>query len=72
MDNIKNDSYYAKQIVDNISAIKRYISNKTYEQFVKDEELIDAVMFRLIQLVENIKKYLLILKKNIRIYHGVK
>ena len=56
MDNIKNDSYYAKQIVDNISAIKRYISNKTYEQFVKDEELIDAVMFRLIQLVENIKK----------------
>ena len=31
------------------------MSAKTYEEFLSDDELIDAVMFRLIQLVENIK-----------------
>ena len=29
--------------------------NKTYEEFIEDGELVDAVMFRLIQLIENIK-----------------
>ena len=55
MDNVKNDSYYAQLIIDNIKAIQKYLGNKTYDEFLNDEQLIDAVMFRLIQLIENIK-----------------
>lgn len=56
MDNIKNDKYYAIKIVENITAIQKYISNKSYEDFISDDELVDAIMFRFIQLIENIKK----------------
>ena len=56
MDNVKNDSKYAQQIIKDISAIQKYINNKSYEEFVSDDELIDAIMFRFIQLIENIKK----------------
>lgn len=55
MDNIKNDKYWACQIVNNINTIQKYIANKSYEEFLSDGELIDAIMFRLIQLIENIK-----------------
>lgn len=55
MDNVKDDKYYAKLILENISAIRRYISNKNYNQFMEDEKLIDAVLFRFIQMIENIK-----------------
>ena len=58
MDNVKNDKYYALKIVENIDAIQKYVSNKTYKEFVRDEELIDAIMFRFVQLIENIKKIL--------------
>ena len=54
MDN-KDDKYYASKAVENIKAIQKYIGNKTYDEFMSDEELIDAIMFRLVQLVENIK-----------------
>lgn len=55
MDNKKNDQYYALKAIENILIIQKYISNKTYEEFIFDDQLIDAIMFRLIQLVENIK-----------------
>ena len=55
MDNIKDDSYYAQLIINNIDAIQKYIANKTYDEFLIDEKLIDAIMFRLVQLIENIK-----------------
>ena len=50
MDNKKNDNYYALKALEHIKTIKKYIANKTYDEFILDEELIDAVMFRLIQL----------------------
>ena len=53
MDNKKDDKYYAQKAIENISTIQRYISGKSYEEFLSDEELIDAVMFRLIQTIEN-------------------
>ena len=56
MDNRKNDNYYALKALDNIRVIQKYIHNKTYDDFISDDELIDAVMFRLVQLIENIKK----------------
>ena len=55
MDKKKGDVFFAQQIVNHISAIQKYVADKTYEQFIDDEELIDAVMFRFIQLIENIK-----------------
>lgn len=56
MDSNKNDKYYASKIIENIEAIQRYIGGVSYEQFIKDDELMDAVMFRFIQLIENINK----------------
>ena len=55
MDNRKDDSYYFSKIVDDIDAIKRYLNNETYEEFLNDGKTIDSIMFRMIQLVENIK-----------------
>ncbi len=55
MDNIKNDKYYAYEIVENINAINKYVAGKSYDEFISDGELIDAVMFRFVQLIENIK-----------------
>ena len=55
MDNIKDDGYYAIKAIENIVLIQRYIKDKTYEEFMNDNELNDAIMFRLVQLIENIK-----------------
>ena len=44
MDNVKNDKYYAQLIIDNIKVIQKYLGNKTYDEFLNDEQLIDAVM----------------------------
>lgn len=55
MDNNKNDKYYASKANENIIMIQKYIGKKSYEEFLSDDELIDAIMFRLIQLVENVK-----------------
>ena len=64
MDNKKDDKYYAQKAIENISTIQRYISGKSYEEFLSDEELIDAVMFRLIQTIENIKNIGAAFKEN--------
>ena len=55
MDNKKDDAYYFLKIVQDIDAIKKHLNNETYEQFLKDDIVIDAIMFRLVQLIENIK-----------------
>ena len=36
MDNIKNDSYYFSKSIDDIEAIKVYLNNETYEEFLSD------------------------------------
>lgn len=64
MDNKKDDKYYAQKAIENISTIQRYINGKSYEEFLSDEELIDAVMFRLIQTIENIKNIGAAFKEN--------
>ena len=55
MDNKKNDSYYFTKILEDIETIKEYLNNETYEEFLNDGKTIDSIMFRMIQLVENIK-----------------
>lgn len=55
MDNIKNDNYYKSIIINDINKILQYTNNISYEEFADNEQLIDAVLFRLVQIVENIK-----------------
>ena len=55
MDNKKNDSYYFSKIIEDINTIKKYLNNASYEQFLSDSQLVDAIMFRLVQLIENTK-----------------
>ena len=49
MDNIKNDQYYIKQAVENIDIIIQYSKGKTYEEFIEDSIVLDAIMFRFIE-----------------------
>ena len=42
MDKRKGDVFFAQQIVNHISAIQKYVADKTYEQFIDDEELKEA------------------------------
>jgi len=55
MDNKKDDKYYCQKSLENTEKIQKYTSNLTCEEFLDDNQLIDAVMFRLVQLVENLK-----------------
>ena len=55
MDNKKNDKYYAEKAIEQIDVIDRYMAGKSYEQFITNSQLLDAVMFRLVQMIENIK-----------------
>ncbi len=56
MDNLKDDKYYMKKAIKEIETIQSYTSDMSYEEFEDDELTIDAVMFRLVQMVEHIKK----------------
>lgn len=64
MDNKKNDLYYATKAIEQIKIIENYVNGKGYEEFINDIQLIDAVMFRLIQMVENVKNISDDFKKN--------
>ena len=55
MDNKKDDSYYIAKTIEDIDIIIDFTKGCSYEDFESNSMLIDAVMFRLIQMVENIK-----------------
>ena len=55
MDNKKGDKYYALKSIEHINLIQKYSANLTYEEFISDQKLNDSIMFRLIQLIENVK-----------------
>ena len=55
MDNLKDDKYYASKSIEHIELIQQYSNNITYEEFMEDQQLNDSIMFRFIQLIENIK-----------------
>ena len=44
-----------EKALSDIEVIISYTKNKTYEQIMSDGQLVDAIMFRLIQLIESIK-----------------
>lgn len=56
MDNKKNDRYYIEKSLNEINTLIKYTEGITeYEQTISDGETLDAVMFRLVQLIELIK-----------------
>lgn len=44
-----------QKALENINVIIRYVKSVTFDDFIGNEKLIDAVLFRLIQLAESIK-----------------
>ncbi len=54
MDNKKDDIYYIKKAIENIDTIILYTKDIDYISFLEDQLLLDATMFRLIQMVENV------------------
>lgn len=44
-----------EKALSDIEVIISYTKNKTYEEIMSDGLLVDGIMFRLIQLIENIK-----------------
>lgn len=54
MNNKKDNDYYINKIIENIDAIIKYTKNKSEVELLNDNILLDAIMFRLVQLAENI------------------
>ncbi|MEE1060445.1 MAG: HepT-like ribonuclease domain-containing protein [Ruminococcus sp.] len=65
MDNIKDNKYYVKKIITDLSFIIKHTNNLTLAELEKNEILIDSVMFRLIQISENSDK----LTSEFKLYH---
>ena len=53
MDNVKNDAYYVKKMLKDISFILDNTKGITLQQLTNNEILCDSVLFRLIQISEN-------------------
>lgn len=56
MDNLKDNSYYLKKIITDITFIIEKTKGLTQEELEDNEILVDSVMFRLIQISENSNK----------------
>lgn len=65
MDNIKDNKYYVKKIITDLSFIIKHTKNLTLTDLEKNEILVDSVMFRLIQISENSDK----LTAEFKLYH---
>jgi len=56
MDNEKSDGYYIAKALNEINIIIKYMEGiNDYDEFVKDDMRLDGILFRMIQMVEQIK-----------------
>lgn len=56
MDNIKNDAYFIKQSLNELNILIEYADEiVSYDALMSNRKNIDSIMFRLIQLIEDIK-----------------
>ncbi len=55
MDNVKDDSYYVRKILTDISYLMSKTEGIELDELESDETLCDSVLFRLIQIAENAK-----------------
>ena len=51
----KNDSYYIEKVLNEINIIIDYTKGLSYEELLKDQMTLDAAMFRMQQMVEQIE-----------------
>ena len=56
MDNLKNDHYYIRKIITDLSFVIKHTEGLSKDELENNEILIDSVMFRLIQIAENSDK----------------
>ncbi|MCR5201772.1 MAG: DUF86 domain-containing protein [Lachnospiraceae bacterium] len=56
MDNMKTDNYYITKICDDLSFIVKHTKNIDEEELSANEILLDSMLFRLIQISENVKR----------------
>ncbi len=56
MDNTKGNEYYCKKIADDLRFMIAHTKGLSYEELLKNEVLLDSIMFRLIQISENSDK----------------
>ncbi|MDO5044792.1 MAG: DUF86 domain-containing protein [Coriobacteriia bacterium] len=56
MDNVKTDKYYVNKLINDVEFILKHTDNISSEQFSENEVLQDSMMFRLIQISENVLK----------------
>ncbi|MBE6768220.1 MAG: DUF86 domain-containing protein [Ruminococcaceae bacterium] len=56
MDNVKDDSYYLRKMLKDISFVMEKTRGITLEELESNEVLCDSVLFRLIQISENSAK----------------
>ena len=56
MNNLKNDSYYVGKALEQVNIIYEHFKGvESLDELIADDVRLDAIMFRLIQLVEQIK-----------------
>ena len=56
MDNIKEDDYYLNKVLNDLHFINKHMKNINFESFKENELLLDSMLFRLIQIHENIRR----------------
>ena len=66
MDNKKDNAYYTKKIITDLSFILENTKNFSQEEIEANEILVDSIMFRLIQIAENSDK----LTENFKTQHS--
>ena len=56
MDNVKNDNYYIQKIKQDLEFISKHMKNVDIEELNANEVLLDSMLFRMIQISENVRK----------------
>ena len=56
MDNVKDDTYYAKRVLKNIEVLTRYLTGKSQDDLLNDGYLCDAIENRFTKLSEDASK----------------
>ena len=56
MDNLKNDHYYIQKVLQDLEFIVTHMKNVDLEELNRNEILLDSMLFRMIQISENVRK----------------
>ena len=71
MDNTKNDHYYLDKIKTDLAFIVAHMKDVDAQELNDNEILLDSMLFRMIQISENVKNSLQNTEKAKTNYHGM-